>query len=286
MATIWFKILVSVDHRNKVLQATEATLDEEVSHIDSLIKEMNNLRDKFDVILQEAKLVAQSMANQMPTETEFDEKRKKKRKHFHYEVSDKEFEQNSGSETHEAVEREFRIDVFYRVIDSVTSGLCERFNNARKLSNIFQCLWQYLDKDNTAIANSCQELLSIFPEDISEALIEELIHLKCVHTVSIGTSILPPFKLINKIRSLKLELLFPNVCIAIRLFCTLPVSVAGAERSFSALKRIKNYNRSTMGQERLCGLTTLAMEADLTRSVDFSDIIEDFANNKARKMIF
>nr|CAI5834923.1 unnamed protein product [Callosobruchus analis] len=32
---------------------------------------------------------------------------------------------------------------------------------------------------------------------------------------------------------------------------TLPASVAGAERSFSTLKRIKSFSRSTMGQLRL-----------------------------------
>lgn len=40
-----------------------------------------------------------------------------------------------------------------------------------------------------------------------------------------------------------------------------------------------------MGQERLCGLATLPMEPELACIVNFSDIISDFANKKARKMI-
>lgn len=55
------------------------TLDKEVSYIDNLVEEMLNLREKFSTILEEAKLVAQAMASQMPTETEFSEGRKKKK---------------------------------------------------------------------------------------------------------------------------------------------------------------------------------------------------------------
>jgi len=44
---------------------------------------------------------------------------------------------------------------------------------------------------------------------------------------------------------------FVNVCIAIRIFLTMPVTVASTERSFSKLKLVKNYLRFTMKQERL-----------------------------------
>lgn len=157
-------LFVSIDHRNKVLQLRGVALDKEVSYIDSIVEEMLNLRENFSTILQEAKLVAQAMASQIPTETEFSECRQKKRKLFH-----EEYGQNSSLVTKE--ESYFRTILFSRVIDCVISGLRDRFNNARKLSKIFQCLWQYLDKDETEIGNSCQLLLSTYPEDVSEILV-------------------------------------------------------------------------------------------------------------------
>ena len=64
----------------------------------------------------------------------------------------------------------------------------------------------------------------------------------------------------------------------------MPVTVATAERSFSKLKLIKNYLRSTMTQERLVDLTVLGIESDLARQIDFNDIIDKFAKEKARRV--
>ena len=47
---------------------------------------------------------------------------------------------------------------------------------------------------------------------------------------------------------------YPNVSIAYRILLTIPVTVASAERSFSKLKLLKNYLRSTMLPDTLNGL--------------------------------
>lgn len=41
---------------------------------------------------------------------------------------------------------------------------------------------------------------------------------------------------------------FPNMYFLIQIFCTLPISTATPERSFSTLKRLKTYLRSTMNE--------------------------------------
>ena len=95
-----------------------------------------------------------------------------------------------------------------------------------------------------------------------------------------------PHALLNQIRKFQLEEILYNVCSALRIFCTLPVTVASAERSFSKLKLIKNFMRSTMTQDRLKNLSVLSIEREIARTVDFNDIIHDFANMKARKVLF
>lgn len=79
---------------------------------------------------------------------------------------------------------------------------------------------------------------------------------------------------------------FPNAFIAYRILLTIPVTVASAERSFSRLKLIKTYLRSSMSQERLPSLAMLSIESDTTAKIDFDEIIDDFAGMKARKVQF
>ena len=49
---------------------------------------------------------------------------------------------------------------------------------------------------------------------------------------------------------------------------SLAISSATCERSFSALKRIKYYRRSTMTEPRLNDLAVLSIESDLSRTLD------------------
>jgi hypothetical protein len=67
---------------------------------------------------------------------------------------------------------------------------------------------------------------------------------------------------------------------------TIPVTVASAERSFSKLKLIKSYLRSTMSQERLNGLAILSIEKNMLENLEYKNLISNFASQKARRMIF
>ena len=61
---------------------------------------------------------------------------------------------------------------------------------------------------------------------------------------------------------------FPNTWIAYRILLTIPVTVASGERSFSKLKLIKSYLRSTMSQERLNELAMLSIEKAMVDKID------------------
>ena len=76
---------------------------------------------------------------------------------------------------------------------------------------------------------------------------------------------------------------FPEMYKLLTLFITLPVTVASAERSFSKLKLIKTYIRSTMSQERLHDLAILSIENKEAKKIDKTKLIIDFANVNARR---
>lgn len=91
---------------------------------------------------------------------------------------------------------------------------------------------------------------------------------------------------LNFIFKSHLEQLFPNSVVAIKILNTLPVTVASGERSFSKLKLIKTYLRTTMTQDRLVDLSILSIEKELVEALEYDDMIEEFAKLKARKVQF
>jgi hypothetical protein len=64
----------------------------------------------------------------------------------------------------------------------------------------------------------------------------------------------------------------------------MPVSVASGERSFSNLKVIKTYLRSSMSQEILSSLVTLSVENAITQNLDISELVKTLADKKATKV--
>ena len=79
---------------------------------------------------------------------------------------------------------------------------------------------------------------------------------------------------------------YPNVSIAYRILLTMPVIVASAERSFSKLKLLKSYLRSSMSQERLNDLSILCIEKNMLENIDVDTIINDFVSRNARRQCF
>ena len=79
---------------------------------------------------------------------------------------------------------------------------------------------------------------------------------------------------------------YPNISVAYQILLTVPVTVASAERSFSKLKLLKNYLRSTMSQERLNGLAMCTIEKDILDTIDLDTVIDDFASRNVRRSIF
>ena len=73
---------------------------------------------------------------------------------------------------------------------------------------------------------------------------------------------------------------YPSISILLRIFATLPVTTATGERSFSALKYIKNYLRSTMGEERLNGLAHMYINRDI--SLNYEKVVDEFGKFNRR----
>ena len=62
------------------------------------------------------------------------------------------------------------------------------------------------------------------------------------------------------------------------------VTNCSGERSFSKLKRIKNDLSLTMYQYRLNHLILMSLEHEVLREIELTELIDNFAKLKARKM--
>ena len=82
-----------------------------------------------------------------------------------------------------------------------------------------------------------------------------------------------------------LQSTFPNVETILRIFLTMPVCNASGERSFSVLKRVKNYLRSSLSQKHLSNLSLLFIKNEVAQSLDYEFVIDEFAKLKARKVL-
>lgn len=183
---------------------------------------------------------------------------------------------------------QFRQECFM-VLDCVIAEIRKRFDATQTIcSNFRMILPKHLKAaELDEISSSAHNLCSVYKNDLSPADFNlELIALKTWLPTILGQEYekASPLELLNSIMKFGMQSAFVNVCIAIRVFLTLPVTVASAERSFSKLKLIKNYMRSKIGQERLSSLAILSIEYDIAKSIDYADVIDRFAQTKARKV--
>ena len=79
---------------------------------------------------------------------------------------------------------------------------------------------------------------------------------------------------------------FPNIFLLLKIYLSIPVSSAGAERSFSCLNLLKNCLRTTMNQDRLSSLAVIHMNSDVLSALNIDKIIDKFAQNEERRISF
>ena len=72
--------------------------------------------------------------------------------------------------------------------------------------------------------------------------------------------------------------MLPTVHLLLRLYLTLPVTSATSERTFSALRRLFTYLRSSMTEKRLNNYLLLHVHKELTDSLDLVAVASEFAS--------
>lgn len=89
-------------------------------------------------------------------------------------------------------------------------------------------------------------------------------------------------------KSLKKEsrMLLPTLSDLIKHLLVIPCSSAGAERSFSRVRRVKSYLRSTMGQARLNHCCMINCYSDMVSELDLNSMLQTFVEMRNREATF
>ncbi|XP_065658150.1 zinc finger MYM-type protein 1-like [Hydra vulgaris] len=168
------------------------------------------------------------------------------------------------------------------------SGYIQMKIAAKEIAENLECSTEFPDDtediDDKTLENYCSSLefiLSVENETDINAndLREELRDVSRMLPYSTK-----PLDVLNYLCQNSLISLYPNTVVALRILLTLPVSVASGERSFSKLKLIKNYLRSSIGQTKLKNLALISIESAMASTLDYTSIINEFAKVKVRRV--
>ena len=176
---------------------------------------------------------------------------------------------------------DIKISVYYPILDSILSEIKKRFDN----KNV----------DLMKAVQSCSPLSSEFLEmDRLMPLVEsygfidkDLLRMECVLAKRTLADKGQELETINDVlvAIIPFKAAFPNLVKLLQLSLTIVVSTAECERSFSALKRIKSYLRSTMSTQRASNLTVLSIERKLSESLSLDEVVDLFAAKDKNRRI-
>ena len=173
--------------------------------------------------------------------------------------------------------------MFFSALDKLIEEIRRRSQKAEEINRMFSFIWNRNTDDTDSDVSKAVELSKFYSNDLNaDDFCEEIRHLASVGTELFGN--VSSLHLLNLIHKRGLQNIFPQTCIALRIFITMPVSVAKGERSFSKLAIVKNHLRSSMGQDPLSSLVLLSCEHDLAKALNYDSLIDTFASARARRV--
>lgn len=277
LLVIQCKILESLNIVSKSLQSDSVELLSAYNLLENALLNVTKMRERFEDLVSEASKTCERWG----ITKEFRQGRFKKVK--------KHFDELSEDERLKDPESNFKVTVFYPMINTIRTQLRHRFLGMKAVLDTYQIIQPAFlaTASEKEIHSKAVDFVEKFSQDVSPMFPSQI----CI----IKSSFKDDLEKIKSVRELadllminhsSLSSSYPDVCTACIMYLTVPVTVAKAERSFSKLKLIKNYLRNSMGQERLSSLALISIENDRAQQINLDKAIDDFASVKVRKHEF
>nr|XP_055031053.1 zinc finger MYM-type protein 1-like [Misgurnus anguillicaudatus] len=272
---VWYNVLFQINKVSKILQSPKVSVETVRKEIRAVKEFLQDFRNEG---LNSAKTEAREIAEKLEVEMSWPEVRqRRKAKQFDYEGTEQ-----TQSTAEELFERQF----FLPLIDTALVTVKDRFSKMEIFYELYGFLYSLDTMKSTEKEGKLDECCQRLEQKMDDIDAQDL-QLEVKGAVrSFPTHISSPLEMLDHIYKENILDIYPNLSIALRLLLTLPVTVASSERSFSSLKLIKTYLRTTMSQDRLSALAVISIEQEVTKAVDMESMIARFAEAKARKVRF
>ena len=234
---IWHDILFTVNSVSKKLQSPSMCIDATLQHIEGTVNFFENYRNEG---FASSLVTAKEIASEMGVQPSFPIKRRASRK--------KQYDETDCEEAILEAQKAFEVNYFLVMVDMAISSLEFRFEELQSFKSIFGFLMSSAtlkSLDSIKPRECCTTFASTFSfEGSCDVDLNDLISELRVLQLSLPDNPMTAMEIFEYVR----EVDCPNISIAYRILFTVPVTVASAERSFSKLKLLRNYLRSTMSQ--------------------------------------
>ena len=182
----------------------------------------------------------------------------------------------------------YRVELFYTVIDMQLQELNNHFSKAN--TDLLLCM-ACLNPSNSFVAFDKDKLIRLVKFYPSDFLGTDILTLDSqlqnyifdMRSNDFFLELQGVSKLAEKLVSTRKHETYPLVYLLVKLALTLPVAIATVERSFSAMKYIKNELRNRMGDQWMNDCLIVYIEKDVAYNIDNETIMQRFQNMKTRR---
>lgn len=192
---------------------------------------------------------------------------------------------SSTGDYHVTPEAHYR-QIYYGALDHVVEAIKDRFDQPgyRIYHNLEELVVKACKGEpyNAELDNVC----AFYKDDLSRSQLEAqlpLLHPLCgtegINSISIHDIV----RILGGLSSAE-RVAFSSIWTTVKLLLVMPATNASSERSFSALRRIKTYLRTTMSQERLNNLMMLHVNKDKEDALDLLEIGRDFVTGREGRL--
>ncbi|XP_065665535.1 uncharacterized protein LOC136086962 [Hydra vulgaris] len=278
LVIFWEQILERINKVNKKLQTAGLDLLDASALLSSLEGFIKEKRNNIDTELTQYEILAKTLTNYLSSE--YKDKRKRILRYS---------DGTTGCGSNLTGKNKFKIEILNVVLDKFQNEFQKRKKIYKENSENFKFLFDIGNKKTKIIDESCmQNACKFYKEDIEDfaTLKNECIHFKeCINIIVVNEqSQINCAEILKIIYDKHLIDTFPNLYTVMKIFLTMLITNCKAERSFSRMSYIKNKQRNTMTDDRLADLMLLFIEHKITKSLNYDEVIKEYALIKVRKL--